>query len=223
MTQSESRPKRLRRNTLTKARIIEATLAILDTAGRDALTFTRLGAQLGASSTAVYRYFASRDDILIAIADELDRQSLDGYTPSEDWRESLLDLAIRAWTTAEQHPAAAVNSLFILTGGMNELRAVDAVLEALDKAGHHGRAAVLYYQAFANLVLAMSAANASRLLMDTTGSATTIQEYHPADPRLYPYVEAVKSDLRKIDQREVFSNQVAFMIEAIGRGLLPPG
>lgn len=91
---------RLQRGSLSREMIVESALRILDEHGPDALTFKRLGNELSAASTSVYRHFASRDQIMIAIAEELDRISLQDYEPHEDWRESLRDLAMRAWRTA---------------------------------------------------------------------------------------------------------------------------
>ncbi|HEY8588649.1 MAG TPA: helix-turn-helix domain-containing protein [Naasia sp.] len=208
---------RLQRGTLTRALVVSAALELLDDEGADGLTFSKLGAKLGASSTAVYRHFSSRNDIMRAVGDELDRQALDGYEPSEDWVESLRDLAWRAWHTAVRHPAAAASALYMITGGMNELRAVDAVLEAIHRAGWRGRDAVLQYQSFANFVLAMSAANAQKIVQLTDQDGLWIQEYRPLDPSMYPYAEAVKGELRRLDLDEVFRQQVETLLAEMRR------
>jgi AcrR family transcriptional regulator len=208
---------RLQRGTLSRDVIVAAALRILDVDGADSLTFNRLGAELSASPTAVYRHFGSRDDIVIAIADELDRISLDGYTRHEDWRESLRDLALRAWRTAQDHPAAAALCMGRVTRGIHELRAVDAVLEAIHRAGWRGAEAVLQYRAYSGWLLAVSAHNATSTVHERTGSGPEgwVQEYHPVDPSAYPYAEAAKEHLRQVDHTEVFLRQVEIVIEAM--------
>ncbi|MEW2395804.1 helix-turn-helix domain-containing protein [Streptomyces sp. NPDC046862] len=208
--------KRLQRGTLSQGLIVGAALRILDEDGPDALTFQRLGKELSASATAVYRHFASRDHIMVAVAEELDRISLEEYEPHESWTESLRDLAIRAWNTALDHPAAAALCMGRVTRGAHELRAVDAVLEAFHRGGWRGREAVLHYQAFSNFILAMASNNAWRLVNQRFGAEVNwVQEYQPADPAAYPYAEAAKEHLRSIDMTDVFRRQTDILLTAL--------
>ena len=73
MTASSVSRRRLARGTLSRQGIVEAALGLLDEEGPEALTFARLGSALDASTTAVYRHFSSRDEIIVALAEELDR------------------------------------------------------------------------------------------------------------------------------------------------------
>ncbi|MEO7123246.1 MAG: helix-turn-helix domain-containing protein [Lacisediminihabitans sp.] len=212
---------RRKRGSISPDEIVAAALRLLDGEGESALTFTRLGAELKASPTAVYRHFASRQDLVLAIAETLDGISLDGYVPTDDWKFDLNDLAWRAWRVAEEHPAAAAIAMGLNTNGINELRAVDAVLRALHMRGLRGRDAVAHYQVYSNLVLAAAAAHGS-LLASSYGDQTKegwVQSYSPADPLRYPYAEAVKVELRLVDYKEVFSRQVAMFLEVLSRAM----
>nr|WP_272926539.1 TetR/AcrR family transcriptional regulator C-terminal domain-containing protein [Streptomyces sp. SID5476] len=153
---------------------------------------------------------------MVAVAEELDRLSLDGYEPHESWTESLRDLAIRAWNTALDHPAAAALCMGRVTRGVHELRAVDAVLEAFHRGGWRGRAAVLHYQAFSNFALAMASNNAWRLVNQRFGAEVNwVQEYQPANPATYPYAEAAKEHLRSLDMTDVFHRQMDILLAAL--------
>ncbi|NKX54477.1 TetR/AcrR family transcriptional regulator [Arthrobacter sp. E918] len=197
---------------------MSAAVQILDEHGLNGLTFARLGKQLGASPTAMYRHFSSREEILIAVADELVRQSIDGYVPAVSWLDSLRDLAYRAWRTFERHPAAAAQTYHLLTGGPNELRVVDAILAALHQAGWRGEAAVKQYHMYSQFVLAVSGSHAAQVAQDDTGSSvasTWVQEYRPARPEDYPYVSAVREELRSIDFFEVYVGLVDALLSAM--------
>ena len=61
----------LRRGTLTPDRIVTESLRLLDTGGVAGFSMPKLGRALGADPTAVYRHFASKDDLVLAIADRL--------------------------------------------------------------------------------------------------------------------------------------------------------
>lgn len=205
--------RRLARGTLSRQVIVEAALGLLDEEGADALTFARLGSALDASATAVYRHFSSRDEIVVALAEELDRLSLEGYAPHEDWRDSLRDLAWRAWRTASNHPAAASVAMSRTTRGIHELRAVDAVLEAIHRAGLRGEDAAMSYAVYAHLVLSVCSQHATRLVsMAAEGEEGWVQVYHPTDPTAYPHAAQAAPYLPAIDHAEVFRRQIELVI-----------
>lgn len=206
---------RRRRGSLSQDEILRAALSILDAEDDSSLTFNRLGEELGASPTAVYRHFASRSDLVRSISEHLDGLSLDGYEPTDDWRVDLWDLALRAWRTAQQHPAAAAISMYMNTGGMNELRAVDVILRALHMAGLSGMEAVAQYQVYANLVLGSSASEAARLNSPGASQQGWVQNYEPADPANYPYADALRSELRLVDSNQVFRLQVEMFLRSL--------
>lgn len=205
---------RRRRGSISRHEIVVAALRVLDTHGEHALTFAQLGKELVSAPTAVYRHFASRDDLILALGDHLDALSLAGYTPTDDWRADLIDLAWRAWRQAIEHPAASSIALGIVTNGTNELRAVESVLRALNKAGLHGRVAVVHYQVYSNLVLNAAAAHGSRLSR-LTSDREWLQVYEPADPSQYPYATAAREDLKRLDYEEVFARQLEMFLEGV--------
>ena len=52
---------------LTRERIVEAGLAIVDEQGHERLTMRGLAQRLGVTATAIYHYVDGRDDLLEAI------------------------------------------------------------------------------------------------------------------------------------------------------------
>jgi AcrR family transcriptional regulator len=208
---------RRKRGSISPEEIVNAALRLMDGEGESALTFARLGDELQSSPTAVYRHFSSRDQLLQALADHLDGISLEGYEPTGDWRADLTDLAWRAWRTAAAHPAAAARTLIMVANGVNELRAVEWILGALEVAGLRGRPAVIQYQVYANMVLAAASAHGARLA--SAGSREVadgwVQVYAPTDPSLYPHAEAAKAELALVNYEEVFANQLEMYLVAL--------
>ena len=47
----------------------------------DGFSLPKLGRALGADQTAVYRHFASKDDLVLAIADQLIEEAMTGWQP----------------------------------------------------------------------------------------------------------------------------------------------
>ena len=75
-----------RRGRLDRERILDAAQAIAERDGVPRLTMRRIGAELGADPTAVYRHFRSKDELLVELADRL-FGSAPELDPSLGWRE----------------------------------------------------------------------------------------------------------------------------------------
>jgi len=211
---SEAQRPRRKRGSISQEEIIEAALRLMDGEGEAALTFARLGKELQAAPTAVYRHFSSRQDLERAIADHLDGLSIAGYEPTDDWRADLAELAWRAWRTAVAHPAAAAASLWTVTNGPNELQAVEWVLRALHVAGLRGEDAVIQYNVYANLVLGSSSAYAAKLA-ETRDPSGWMQVYAPKDPSQFPHAESLKAELAAVDYEVVFAKELEMYLDAL--------
>lgn len=59
------------RHSLTDERILQEALALVDELGLERLTTRALGRRLGVDSTAVYRHFRSKDELLTTLADRV--------------------------------------------------------------------------------------------------------------------------------------------------------
>jgi AcrR family transcriptional regulator len=95
---------------LSRRRIAEAALALIDEEGFDALTTRRLARRLGVQGPSLYNHIASRDalidDMHALIAETVDSSTLEG----SDWRTGLAGLArsYRAAFVRHPHVLAAV-------------------------------------------------------------------------------------------------------------------
>jgi AcrR family transcriptional regulator len=73
---------------LDRERILEASEAIVSREGLGGLTMRRIGAELGADPTAVYRHFRNKDELLRELADRL-YGTVAELDPGLSWREQL--------------------------------------------------------------------------------------------------------------------------------------
>ena len=62
---------------LGRNEVVEVALRIIDADGLDGLSMRRLGAALGVNPMRIYRHFASRDELLVGVADEVTRQLME--------------------------------------------------------------------------------------------------------------------------------------------------
>src|SRR5690349_23085020 len=81
-------PEESPRPPLDRERILTAAEAIVAREGVGKLTMRRIGAELGADPTAVYRHFRNKDELLTQLADRM-FGTLPESDPDLDWRERL--------------------------------------------------------------------------------------------------------------------------------------
>jgi TetR/AcrR family tetracycline transcriptional repressor len=105
VTVSTTRP-RGRPKKVTVAEIADAALALLDAEGLDAVSFRRVGAELGVSHMTLYSYFDSKESLLDAVIGRaLDVPELSA--PHGDWPESLREVLVEIHDALVARPGVA--------------------------------------------------------------------------------------------------------------------
>ncbi|MEV4342864.1 TetR/AcrR family transcriptional regulator [Actinoplanes sp. NPDC049596] len=180
--------------------IIDAALRLIEAPGGNALTLRRLGVELGADPSAVYRYFRDLDALLIAIADRLLGETLAGYTPGPDWAASLRELGERVHDSMLRHPRLAQLRAVRFTAGPNELRVDDIGIGLLLRAGFTGAEAVRHYSDFIDAVLSLAAMDAAELTanQEQTDRQALTQTYASFPAADYPNLAAVREHLPEV-------------------------
>jgi AcrR family transcriptional regulator len=207
------------RGSLTRDLIAKESLRLLDEGGQEAFSMPRLGRALGTDQTAVYRHFASKDALTLAVGELLHAEVIEGYEASECWRDSLLDLGNRIFTTYVSHPAAGASLAPRTTRGPQEMKVADALLEAVLRAGFTGESAALYYRIFVDLALAWSGAHAAVLSLEPAArqgdEESWSREYLAVDPSRYPHIASVRGDLASVKFDNVFARGIDMMLDQI--------
>ncbi|MFD8637910.1 TetR/AcrR family transcriptional regulator [Streptomyces sp. NPDC059533] len=203
---AERRRRRPTRNgtVLSAEGITTAALALIEAPGGNALTVRSLGVALGCDPSAVYRYFADTDAVLLAAADRLIDDSLQGFVPGSSWQDDLRDFALRLHRSMLTHPRLAAVRACRVTAGPAEARAVDTGIGILLRAGFEPGQAVRHYRMFVDTVLAQAAVDAAVLDLDAQRREQqdmAWSEYHadlPADA--YPHLNAVRDHLSRMNE-----------------------
>ncbi|WP_460748386.1 TetR/AcrR family transcriptional regulator C-terminal domain-containing protein [Nocardiopsis oceani] len=101
------RSERPRRERVTRERIVDAALALLDEEGAERLTMRRLGQRLGTGSTTLYGHVSTKDDVLDLALDAVYAEVALPAEPSADWRDDIMAF-MENWRTALlRHPWSA--------------------------------------------------------------------------------------------------------------------
>ncbi|MFC6882531.1 MULTISPECIES: TetR/AcrR family transcriptional regulator [Actinomadura] len=125
---SRGRPPRL-----DHGRTVETALRLLDESGLEALTMRRLADAMDVQAGALYRYFATKQDLLTAMAERI----LAGVTPppAGPWTERLTGLARATRTALLSHRDGARVYAGTHSTGPNTLGLADAFIGVLRDAG----------------------------------------------------------------------------------------
>jgi AcrR family transcriptional regulator len=204
---SGSRDEPATRVELSRARILDAAQAVIEREGDSALTFRRLGAELGADPTAAYRYFRNKDELLLALGDRLFGEAVQAtnaqVSRDADWRTLFRLAAHGIRNTLVRHPALATVVSVRVTQGEHEALGIEQGLAILTAEGLPIREAVGIQRAFADTILAWSMFSATYEALPAEAKArdlaawTTTYQSLPAQD--FPHIHAGRQHLDEFD------------------------
>ena len=210
-----------RADALSKERIVEAAIEILDTDGESALTFRALAARLATGSGAIYWHIASKNELLAATTNDVIARVMTEVVSGAEPREAIRAVALGVFDAIDAHPwvgtqlsrepwQSAMLQIFESVGGQ---------LQAL---GVPERAQFDCASALVNYVLGLAgqyAAAARLLARDTDRSAflaTVAARWAQLDPAEHPFVHQVATQLPEHDDREQFLAGINLILAGIG-------
>ena len=125
------RPTKGPKRGLSVERIVEAGVKIADAEGIAAISMSRIAAELGSKPMSLYRYFASKDDLIALMIDAALAQATP-VVADASWRAGLTHWCWRYREALQRHPwvlrvpisgpPVTPNQLLFLEGGLQALR-----------------------------------------------------------------------------------------------------
>jgi AcrR family transcriptional regulator len=211
----------LRRGSLTPELILTESLRLLDTEGASGFSMPKLGRALGADPTAVYRHFASKDDLVLAIADHLIKEAMAGITAQACWIDTVTDLTRRLRRTYRAHPAAASLSACRTTQRPAEMRTVDILIGAVLSAGFEDGEAARIYRALGDFALSWAGGEAGFLSLDERSQAADraawTRAYLAVDQAEHPHIWQVREELPNVRDDEIFEAILSLVVGGLAR------
>ncbi|WP_327686142.1 TetR/AcrR family transcriptional regulator [Streptomyces sp. NBC_00467] len=211
-TRTRGRPPRL-----DQARTVETALDLLDEAGLDALTMRRLADAMGVQAGALYRYFATKQELLTAMADRILSDVGAAAVPAdEEWSEQLTGLARALRTALLAHRDGARVFAGTHSTGKHTLHFADAVIGVLREAGVDDADAARALMAVANFTVGHT--------LEEQAAAREPGTEAPADPgRLgdavaagsYPHLTATLPVLSSTDFTAHFEFGLRLLIDGL--------
>lgn len=119
---------------LSKQRVVSEAVRLADRDGADGLSMRRLAGVLGAGAMSLYRYVASKEELLDAMIDVV-FEEIELPSADIDWRSAMRQEAVSTQQVLSRHPWAIALMESRTTPGPANLRHREAVTACLRKAG----------------------------------------------------------------------------------------
>ncbi len=215
-----SQPAQRRGAPLTRERIIEASIELLDASGEEGLTFRNLSERLATGPGAIYWHVANKSELLTAACDAVMVRTLDGVADTTP-TPTIRSLALAVYDASDRHPW--VGSALISTPGLlpivRILERVGQQVRALGVPDEQQWAAVGTLMAY---ILGVSGQNAANGQLARTQSLdrdkfleAVSTAWQQLDSREYPFVRSVAGTFRDHDDRADFLTGIDLILEGI--------
>lgn len=205
---------------LSRDRIVDAAIALLDDAGENGLTFRALAARLETGSGALYWHVASKGELLVAATDAVIARTLAGVSAHGTPRKKLRSIAAGVFEAIDAHAwvGAQLSHSPWPTATLQIFERVGRELQAL-----HVAEADLFTAASAltSYILGVSSQNAAngRIFGPNADRASILASeatrWKQLDEREYPFTRCVAPHLRKHDDRAEFLAGVDLILAGI--------
>ncbi|CAD6555748.1 Tetracycline repressor protein class H [Paraburkholderia hiiakae] len=199
-----------REDSLSRERIIEASIELLDSSGESGLTFRALAERLATGPGAIYWHVENKSDLLSAACDAIVARTMDAPLPSATPREAIRALALGMFDAIDDHPwvgsvlardPAQLPMVRMLERIGQQIRALDVP----DDAQWTTVSALLSY------ILGVSGQNAANAQIARERDADrshfldeVASVWSQLDPDDYPFARSVAKQLRDHDDRADF-------------------
>ena len=209
-----------RTDALSKERIVETAIEILDTEGESALTFRALAARLATGSGAIYWHVASKDELLAAAANDVITRVMTEVGGGPQPREVIRAIALGVFDAIDAHPWVGTQ-LSREPWQLAVLQILEGTGSQLQALGVPGQAQFNCASALVSYVLGLAgqyAAGARLLPRDTDRTAflaATAARWAQLDPARYPFAHQVATQLPGHDDREQFLAGIDLILAGI--------
>jgi AcrR family transcriptional regulator len=226
-----TRTRRTQRRTeaLSRERIVETAVEVLDAAGEGGLTFRVLTERLATGAGAIYWHVANKGELLAAATDGVVTLALAPGKPLDSPEDEIRAVALGLFEAIDEHPwlAAQLSTQFAhgLQGSVTP-RIFESLGRQVRALGVPESSWFTATSALVHYVLGAAGQNAANTAsgrafgpgMDRAGFLDAVSTaWEQLDPDEYPFSRAVAAQMREHDDREQFLAGVDLILAGITR------
>jgi AcrR family transcriptional regulator len=211
-----------REDALSRERIVDAAIELLDQEGEQGLTFRALGTRLATGPGAIYWHITNKDELLVAAGDVVVARALAEISAHATPRKAIHGLAVCVFETIDAHPwlgaqltrnppSTAVLQIFERIGGQ---------VQAL---GAPRRIQFTAATVLGSYIISESRQNAAngrlRPRPDRADFLETVAAlWEKLDAKEFPFTRRVANQLREHDDRAEFLAGIDLILAGIAAG-----
>ncbi|WP_435156733.1 TetR/AcrR family transcriptional regulator [Amycolatopsis sacchari] len=213
------RPER-RADALSRERIVDAAVDMLDAAGESGLTFRALAARLRTGPGAIYWHVANKDELLVAATDAVLTRAIAAEPSDGTPEDAVRALALGVFDAIDAHPWAGTQ-LARLPSQPTMLRIFERIGQQVRALGVPAAARFASASALLNYILGVAGQNAANARSVEPGTdrgevlAAVADLWADLDPADYPFAHEVATQLRDHDDREQFLAGIDLILAGI--------
>lgn len=224
MATSEQRTER-RKDALSKERIVETAIEILDDGGEGALTFRALATSLATGPGALYHHVANKNELLAAATHHVIARVVGDVPTDVPPRDAVRAVALGVFDAIGVHPWVGVQlSRAPWQSAMPQF--FEGIGRQLVKLEVPEAALFDSASAFVNYVLGCAGQHAAHLSLVREENITDRGSFLGAvgdwwtrlDPADYPFVHLIQARIRAHDDRRQFLAGIDLMLDGLGTG-----
>ena len=214
------------RKALSRELILEAAFRVVDADEMNDITMSRLGRELDADPSAVYRHFRNKDELLLAMADVMLEETMTGFVEGDAPIDNLRRMS---WTLRRSYlrrPGLAREVASRFTGGRAEAEAVRHMLNDMHELGYDDDAAIARVRALAEMTLGHIIMTCEMLMLPGQAQAFEYEmgrSYftYPIEP-LHEWDPAEARARHLADGEAVFGSMLETFLDGIKAGAPKP-
>ncbi|MFC4068287.1 TetR/AcrR family transcriptional regulator [Actinoplanes subglobosus] len=208
---------------LSRERIVDAAIAMLDEGGDGALTFRALSTRLKTGAGAIYWHVANKSELLSAATDAILAEALRSDEADTSPRGQIRAIALGLFDAIDEHPwvGGQLSRLASQAGTLQIFERIGQQVEALGvPAGEQFYAA----SALLNYILGSAGQNAANARVHEPGTSRAdllgaeAAVWTSLDPATFPFLHRVARQMGDHDDREQFMAGIDLILAGISAG-----
>jgi AcrR family transcriptional regulator len=217
----KARSAQRREESLSRDRIIDASIELLDASGEDGLTFRTLSERLATGPGAIYWHISNKSDLLTAACDAIVARTMEAHVVDATPKVTIRALALGMFDAIDTHPW--VGSTLIRAELQSPmLRVVERIGQQVRALGVPKEKQWAAVSALFSYILGVGGQNAANgQLARTRGlnradfleAMSTV--WSQLNPEEYPFVRSVARQLRAHDDRVDFLAGIDLILKGI--------
>jgi AcrR family transcriptional regulator len=213
-----------RQEALSRDRIIEASIALLDSSGEGGLTFRILSERLATGPGAIYWHIPNKSELLTAACDAIVARMMNAHSVGATPEATIRALALGMFDTIDVHPWVG-SALTRAPGQLPMVRILEGIAQQVRALGVPDEEQWSTVGALLNYILGVGGQNAANGQLARTRGIdrsdfleTVSTAWSQLDPNKYPFTRSVAAHLRVHDDRADFLAGIDLILRGI-RGL----